>query len=159
MEKRASTFLFRRPQVQLIRKCACLSGQPPTPPLSDKHVKMIQICRAEDGEVFQVCPFYVSLATLLTGGADECHALGHRKVPRGHVMRIARRLNALQNWKPRAIPMQGGWDRRECGTGVSFRRAEVKNGQCAGSRGGTGPGASSNSAMFLVFGIPISIYV
>ena len=41
--------------------------------------------------------------------------------------------------------MQGDWDRRERSAGVSFGRAEIKNGQRAGPRGGTGPGASPTS--------------
>ena len=38
--------------------------------------------------------------------------------------------------------MQGDWDRRERSAGLSFRRAETKNRQRAGPRGGAGPGAS-----------------
>ena len=41
--------------------------------------------------------------------------------------------------------MQGDWDRRERSASLSFRRAEAKNRQRAGPRGGAGSGASPTS--------------
>jgi hypothetical protein len=115
--------------------------QPPTPSLSYKHLNMIQICRAEDGEVFQVCLSYITCYIAYPESRLMPH-FGTSKGTRLRVMAPGHQLNVLQTWKP-----QGDWDRRERCTGVSLRRTEVKNGQCTGSRGGTRPGASSNSAM------------
>jgi hypothetical protein len=142
-----------------ICNCVCLSTDHQLLISTHKLSNMIQICRAEDGEVFQACPSYVLLATSLTGGTDECHTLGHRKVPRLHVMALAHRLNFFQARKSRAVSMQGDWDSRECGTGVSFRRAQVTNGQCAGPRRGTGPGASPTSAMLFASPSMYNLYV
>jgi hypothetical protein len=53
---RLSGFLFRSPQTTVHSSGTAGGSQPTTTSfLPHTDTKMIQICRAEDGEVFQVC--------------------------------------------------------------------------------------------------------